>query len=53
LAVDGPKRILAVWSDDLTNAYITGGGVAAVAAAAGAYFLRRGIRLSQKKTSPN
>ncbi len=40
LTVDGPKRVSAVWTDDLTNAYLTSGGVAAVVAAVGVYFLR-------------
>jgi hypothetical protein len=40
LTVDGPKRVSAVWTDDLTNAYITGGGITVVVVAAGVYLLR-------------
>lgn len=50
LTVNGPKRVSAIWTDDLTNAYLTGGGVAAVVVAAGVYFVRR--RMATPRQTP-
>jgi hypothetical protein len=43
LTVDGPKRVSAIWADDLTNTYLAAGGVAAVSVGAGVFLVRRRI----------